>query len=219
MAPDLKFLMDREGVNLEMQTKFYAAGIVNLRQFAAFCPSVDELRKSLLKDFGVDPESGLPAKVLISKIVVAWEAARARSTRLAEAEADAEIRQEAKPVRGNDFKIMKSTYEARWWKLEKEQVPARSYIEKVSEGIEQADPRAEALTEVVNVLEGEVDILKAVWEVGGSLKAVKTTPSVPLPRDPEELRARISLLGRMGVCRVRAAQLQVLVREHSPDLE
>ena len=76
---------------------------------------------------------------------------------------------------------MKSTYEARWWKLEKEQVPARSYIEKVSEGIEQADPRAEALTEVVNVLEGEVDILKAVWEVGGSLKAVKTTPSVPLP--------------------------------------
>ena len=196
VAPDLKFLMDREGVNLEMQTKFYAAGIVNLRQFAAFCPSVDELRKSLLKDFGVDPESGLPAKVLISKIVVAWEAARARSTRLAEAEADAEIRQEAKPVRGNDFKIMKSTYEARWWKLEKEQVPARSYIEKVSEGIEQADPRAEALTEVVNVLEGEVDILKAVWEVGGSLKAVKTTPSVPLPRDPEELRARIGLLGR-----------------------
>ena len=107
VAPDLKFLMDREGVNLEMQTKFYAAGIVNLRQFAAFCPSVDELRKSLLKDFGVDPESGLPAKVLISKIVVAWEAARARSTRLAEAEADAEIRQEAKPVRGNDVKIMK----------------------------------------------------------------------------------------------------------------
>ena len=196
MAPDLKFLMDREGVNLEMQTKFYAVRIVNLRQFAAFCPSVGELRKSLLKDFGVDPEYVLPAKVLISKIVVAWEVARARSTRLAEAEADAEIRQEAKPVRGNNFKIMKSTYEARWWKLEKEQVPARSYIEQVSEGIEQADPRAEALTEVVNVLEGEVDILKAVWEVGGSLKAVKTTPSVPLPRDPEELRARISLLGR-----------------------
>ena len=62
VAPDLKFLIDREGVNLEMQTKFYTAGIVNLRQFAAFCPSVDELRKSLLKDFGIDPESGLPAK-------------------------------------------------------------------------------------------------------------------------------------------------------------
>ena len=52
------------------------------------------------------------------------------------------------------------------------------------------------MNEVVNCLEGEVDILKAVWDVGGSLKAVKTSPSVPLPRDPEELRQRISFLGR-----------------------
>ena len=100
VAPVLQFLMDREGVNLEMQTKFYAAGIVNLRPFAASCPSVDELRKSLLKDFGVDPESGIPAKVLISKIVVAWEAARASSTKLAEAEAEMDIRQESKASSG-----------------------------------------------------------------------------------------------------------------------
>ena len=115
---------------------------------------------------------------------------------MAEAKADAEIRQEAKPVRGNDFKVMREAYETKWWKLDKEQIPARVYIEKISEGIERAEPRAEALTEVVNCLEGEVDVLKAVWDVGGSLKAVKTSPSVALPRDPEELRQRIALLGR-----------------------
>ena len=52
------------------------------------------------------------------------------------------------------------------------------------------------MTEVVNCLKGEVDVLKAVWDVGGSLKAIKTSPSIALPRDPEELRQRIMLLGR-----------------------
>ena len=49
---------------------------------------------------------------------------------------------------------------------------------------------------MVNCLEGEVDVLKAVWDIGGSLKAIKTSPSIALPRDPEELRQRVALLGR-----------------------
>ena len=53
--PDLKFLMDREGVSAEMQEKFYEAGILNMRQFAAFAADGDELRKSLKEDFGLDP--------------------------------------------------------------------------------------------------------------------------------------------------------------------
>ena len=35
-----------------------------------------------------------------------------------------------------------------------------------------------------------------MWDVGGSLKAVNTSPSVAFPRDPEVLRKRITLLGR-----------------------
>jgi len=194
--PDLKFLFDREGVAADLQAKFFEAGIVSMRQFAAFAADGEELRKSLKEDFALDPASGLQTKITISKVVVAWESAKVRSQKMAEAEAEAEIRQEAKPVRGTDFKIMREAYEAKWWKLEKEQVPARVYIEKISEGIERAEPRAEALSEVVNCLEGEIDILKAVWDVSGSLKAIKTSPSVALPRDPEELRQRLALLGR-----------------------
>ena len=122
--PDLKFLFDREGVASEMQARFYEAGILNMRQFAAFAADGEELRKSLKEDFGLDPAAGLPTKIAISKIVVAWDAAKIRSQKLAEAEAEAEVRQDPKPVRANDFKIMREAYEAKWWKLEKEQVPA-----------------------------------------------------------------------------------------------
>ena len=59
---------------------------------------------------------------------------------IGEAEADAEIRQEAKPGRGNEFKVMREAYENSWWKLEKDQIPARVYIDKISEGIERLNP-------------------------------------------------------------------------------
>jgi hypothetical protein len=167
-----------------------------MRQFAAFTADVEELRKSMREDFAMDPAAGLPTRIAISKVVVAWESAKVRSQKLAEAEAEAEARREAKPVRGTDVKVMREAYEEKRWKLEKEQVPARIYIEKISDGIERAEPRAEPLSEVVNCLEGEVDVLKAVWDVSGSLKAIKTSPTIALSRDPEELRQRIALLGR-----------------------
>ena len=69
------------------------------------------------------------------------------------------------------------------------------YVEEICDGIEKAEPRAEPLTEVINVTEGEVDLTKAVWDAG-STKAMRTYPTVQLPRDPEELRARLALMGR-----------------------
>jgi hypothetical protein len=81
------------------------------RQFAAFAADAEELRKSLKEDFAMDPAAGLPTKIAISKLVVAYESAKVRSRKLAEAEAEAEVRQEAKPVRGTDMKVMREAYE------------------------------------------------------------------------------------------------------------
>ena len=147
--PDLKFLFDREGIAVELQAKIFESGIVNMRQFAAFAADSEELRKSLKEDFGLDPAAGIQTKITISKVVVAWESAKARFQKRAEAEAEAEVHQEAKPLRGTDFKVMREACEEKWWKLEKEQVPARIYIEKISDGVERAEPRAEALSEEI----------------------------------------------------------------------
>ena len=61
--------------------------------------------------------------------------------------------------------------------------------------MEKGELRAEALSEVVHYDEGDVDVLKAIWDPSGSLKAIRTAPTAPLPRDPEELRSRLMLLG------------------------
>ena len=60
-TPELKFLMYREMVPIEVQNQFYDVGIMSVPQFAAFMPNSDELRKSLKEDFGIDTSTGLPA--------------------------------------------------------------------------------------------------------------------------------------------------------------
>jgi len=132
----------------------------------------------------------------LSKIVVAWESAKGRATKMTEIEADSEVREQAKPIRVTDFKAMRDAYQDKWWKLEPKQVPAKQYLEKISEGVERAEPKAEPLTEVLNYEEAETDVLKAVWDSAGNLKAIKSSNTIPLPHSAEELRARITLLGR-----------------------
>ena len=195
-SPDLKFLFDREGIKLDIQAAIFNAGVLTMRQFAAMFESSEDLRKIAKDELNVDPAASLANRVLVSKMIVAWESAKVRSGKMAEAEADSELRQEAKPIKGTDFHAILKAWEERWWKLEDEEVPARAYVEKIAEGIEKAEPRAEMLSEVASKLEGDTNVLRAIWDPSGNMKAVKATPTVPQPRDPEELRARVALLGR-----------------------
>ena len=194
-APDLKFLLDREGIALITQARIVHAGITTMRQFGAFFTSAEDLRKVAKDSLGLDPDV-LAQRVELSKLVVSWESAKVRATKLAEAEAEAEIRQEAKQLKGTDVNAIRKAYEAKWWKLEEEQTPAKCYLEKISEGVERGELRAELLSEVINKIQGETDVMKAVWDPSGTIKAVKSSPSAPLPRDPEELRTRVTLMGR-----------------------
>ena len=81
---DLKFLLDREGVDIAFQTQLFAAGVSSVAQFGALVKDPDELRTMLQEDFTI-PGEGLAKHVAVSRIVVAW--ARARATRAAEADA------------------------------------------------------------------------------------------------------------------------------------
>ena len=61
--------------------------------------------------------------------------------------------------------------------------------------LERGELRAEPLTEGVNNAEKEPDAFQAVWDPRGALNSVRTSQTVPMPGDPEQLRARICLFG------------------------
>ena len=159
-SPDLKYLFGREQVSLEVQPKFFHYGITTMRQFGATAETAEDMRTCLKGDFGLGPGDGMAKRVMVSKVMVAWESAKVRSAKLSEAEAESELRQEAKPTRSTDYGAMLKNYEEKWGELDKEDVPAKVYVERISDGVEKAEPRAEPLTEVINKFEGETDVLK-----------------------------------------------------------
>lgn len=113
---ELDFLFDREGIAPETQKKVRDAGVLTVRHFAGLAATSDGMREILTKDLEVDT-STFAGKVAASKFLAAWESAKARSSKVAQVEAEAEIRQDAKPIITSDYKAMREAYEAAWWPL------------------------------------------------------------------------------------------------------
>ena len=65
--------------------------------------------------------------------------------------------------------------------------------------MEKSGPRAEPLSEVLTVSEGEGEVLRTVWGARGSLKAITVGNTIPLPSSPEELRKRIVVMGNAWI--------------------
>jgi hypothetical protein len=192
---DLKFMMDREGVDSVIQAKLYHIGVTSIKQFAVLVDDKMELR-ALLKDcFEVDAAADLASRVKCSKLLVAWESSKARAAKMAEADGEAEARHIPKEMSSADNNAMRSAFEARFGELQDKEVPGRTYIDKKLDEVEKSELKAELLSEVISREEDEPDSLKTVWSPSGELKAVKIGAKVSLPSDTEGLRKRLTLLG------------------------
>lgn len=196
--PDLRFLMEREKVPEKLQDEVYKIGIQTVRQFAALASTAANLA-TVCKELGTDPATGLVARVAASRFTVAWESAKVRAAKQAEAEADSDIRAVPKPLWSMELATMKQTFEKRWWPLEDNMVLAKSYLEKVLAGIEDSEPKAEPLTEVLHADQADRDVLRPVWDASGQLKVMKAASSVALSTTSEELRRRLTLLGNAWI--------------------
>ena len=103
VGSDLIHLFDSSRVAEDLQNKFYEAEVSSVKEFAAMFESTASLRDLLKKDFGLDESESVASRVKVSKLVVAWEAAKARTTKLAEMDGEAEVGEVPKRVALPDF--------------------------------------------------------------------------------------------------------------------
>ena len=115
MAPanaDLLHLLAQSKVSAEVQKTLLDSEVTSVRAFSAMFSSEADLREVLKKDFGLDPEvGGLKTRVAISKVVIAWETAKGRVSKLIELEGEAETRSEAKRLPVPDHRAMEDAFE------------------------------------------------------------------------------------------------------------
>ena len=97
---DIKFLLDKE--DRLTQARLYEAAVLTVKQFAMLCNDVEEIRETAVKELRLEMKT-LKNKAKVSKLLVALEIAKARSSRMAEMEGEAAVKELSKTLPTPDF--------------------------------------------------------------------------------------------------------------------
>ncbi len=195
-AADLKFLLDREEVDLDIQGRLFHAGLNTTARFASSVKDSEDMKLFARQALGLDFAATIPERLRVTKLIVAWKQAQVRVDKRAEADAEADSSRLRKTLPTSDFQAMREAFFRKWWPLEESLIPSRYYLEKKMEGIEVDEPRAELLSEVVSHSEEDQESVAPVYVAStGTFKFQRDTQQVPLPANPEQLRRRIKVLG------------------------
>ena len=80
----------KEDVDRLTQARLYEAGVLTVKQFAVLCEDVEEMRETAVKELALEMNT-LKDKAKLSKMLVAFEIAKYRSSRMAELEGEAAV--------------------------------------------------------------------------------------------------------------------------------
>ena len=192
---DIQFLFEKQEVPEDIQAIFYHVGITTIQKLASFADNVADLKQVLKDDFDLDSARNIQSRVQVGSCCCAYSIAVQRAGKQAEIEGELDAKRVAKPLPASDFTAMRRTWEAKWWTLSERWVPARSYLEKRADELEQGELRAEPLTEVICREEDNPDLMVPVWNSTGNLTVRKASCTAPEPANSEQLRYRITLMG------------------------
>ena len=194
-SSDLRFLFEKNDVDNELQACFFHSKITTMAQFAALVEKGDDLRQLIKDEFGVDAAAGLQHRVRVTNVLISFNTATTRMVKQAEMEGELESKHLVKPMAMTEFMAMRVAWEKRYWELDEDLIPARCYLEKRAEELEQGEYRAEPLTAVLTKEQDDPDVMVPVWSTTGTLQIRRGSQQVEDPKNPEQLRKRLKVLG------------------------
>jgi len=199
LDPDLAFLFDELKLDEKIQANIAGRRIVKLGVFAKLEPTEEAFRAWATTDLGLDPDQDLDARVTIAQLVDARDSARQRVATTQRLEAEAR-------VTGQNRELMKGTHlslrraaAAVVGQLDDRRCPGRAYVEARLEQIDDGELEAEPLTKVTTVSSEQESVESSTGpglniRKDGVLHVVKGRRSVPMPRDPEQLRQTLRVM-------------------------
>ena len=203
-APEapLSYLLAEKNVDDTVQQAFVGLGITSVRLFALMAEDRKEL-KDLLNDEpfnlklsgdAVSAQDKLQARVSIAKITDAWMVANTRMVEKLKVEAEQRAAGVTLSMPQGEHVELKLSYEAKFDRTAMKDYPSDALIERRFTEIDQGDLKAESLQDVASKDEQADDPQDAVW-YQGAFKVKRSLTRVTLPRNTEELRSRVALLG------------------------
>jgi hypothetical protein len=192
---DLKWLLSDGEVPVDIQAALYHRKFNKLRVFLGLGENRAEVRAAILADIGLSPTDGHLARQQVALVLAAWDAAKEYVTKENSVRAEARASNLPRPMSATEHAAMRQAFEARYGRLENNEVPARHYLGTKIEDIEENEPKAEALKEVASKDDGEEDFLMSEVGKDGHVRVRKGARDGKAPSNSEELRARLRLVG------------------------
>ena len=115
---ELKFLLDRNKVDADIQAMLYHSDVTSLGIFVTFVKGSDELREVLKDSFGIDSAASLSNRVRVANLVVAYQLAQGRVSEQSKLEGELSAKHLIKPMTTNEFAAMRLAWERRYWPVD-----------------------------------------------------------------------------------------------------
>ena len=192
---ELAFLLEEKEVSPVVASKLREYGMKSISRFILMAASYDEWRRIFREEWEMDPAASKENRLALVCLLDAWDDAKTRMQK--EREADAEARQQGLPrhLGKKPHQLARKALEVKFHAFTDKQVPAPAVVDVVLAQLEDNFVECIPFTDVLSVddVEGDDPEFDVTWTKTGSMKMRKATRQVPLPRDPEELRARVLL--------------------------
>lgn len=192
-SSELLSLFSAEGVDEEIQLKFFHIQVTTLARFAVLAKGSDDLLEILKDEFEIDFKASLTNRVKCGNVQVAWQRASVRQEKSAELEGELTSKHMPRPLNSSEYMSMKEAFQKKWWPLEDKQLPGRSYLEARCDELEVQDFRAEALSKVISRDEDGDPSMQSYFDPAGRLQLKKGSVEVAMPANQEQLRYRLKL--------------------------
>lgn len=138
-SSDLRFLLQRQGIEDGHQRKLFTAGVDTLDKFSAFATGEPDLFAVLKDEFGLDPSASLAARGQVASFVAAWKASKVRVQRQAEVEAEQDTREWTKPIPTAEYLLLRQAYTKAHGTLDEKVLPSKEYLEKKLQEVEHGE--------------------------------------------------------------------------------
>ncbi len=194
-SAELSFLLGAESVDTDSQAKLFHIGVTTIPKLAVLAADDGEFRTLLKDEFGLDKDADLDTRVKVGNLLIAFQRSQSRTAKESELEAEYAAKRMTRPLKTTEYGGMRAAWEARWWHLDDKVTPARSYLEERCDQLESGDFHVESLSKVINREEDQESSVQTFFDGTGKLQIRKGSTEVPLPSNPEQLRARVKLWG------------------------
>ena len=198
LSADLRGIFAECDVPVVVQALIAETGLVKVRYFARVAEDIKEMREIIKTDIGVDPATGIEARLVRTQILAAWDLANKRIEQENEQWSQQAIANLPHTMMRSEHIITRDSVEAEYAadELSDANYPAHSYLEWRFTQIEENDCQAESLTKCASKDETSDNITDGAFGKDGIFRLHKTSRvEVPMPQNSEDFRRRIRILG------------------------